>query len=64
MGWEAGRNYLIARRASVGTGFWWILGKEIVSSGRRLKTTSWGMSSNILGDDSWFLLKELKMDSC
>ena len=51
--WE-GRDYLIARRASEGTGFWWILGKEMVSSGRRLKTTSWGISSNILGDVSWF----------
>lgn len=53
-GRERWRNYLIARRASEGTGFWWILGKEMVSSGRRLKTTSWGISSNILGDVSWF----------
>ena len=53
-GRERWRNYLIASRASVGTGFWWILGKEMVSSGRRLKTTSWGISSNILGDVSWF----------
>lgn len=59
-GQMGGRDYLIARRASEGTGFWWILGKEMVSSGRRLKITSWGMSSSILGDVSWFFVERFE----